>query len=129
MHAFRVRRITDDSMSPRRDLIYTPYIQRLRLICHSFARVPPQPSPPPKRLSCPLVILYLERGFQNASDPAATTAGPTNAASATGCIEKRCIPHEGQIPLEQKNKDIRNKKKGNQIQFRAFFSAGVMREW
>jgi len=75
------------------------------------------------------VILYLERGFQNASDPAATTAGPTNAASATGCIEKRCIPHEGQIPLEQKNKDIRNKKKGNQIQFRAFFSAGVMREW
>ncbi|CAH1725266.1 unnamed protein product [Aphis gossypii] len=99
VHAFRVRRITDDSMSPRRDLIYTPYIQRLRLICRSFARVPPQPSPPPKRLSCPLVILYLERGFQNASDPAATTAGPTNAASATGCIEKRCIPREGQIPL------------------------------
>lgn len=82
-----------------RDLIYTPYTQRLRLICHSFARVPPQPSPPPTRLNCPLVILYLERGFQNASDPADTTAGPTDAASATGCIEERCIPHEGQIPL------------------------------
>lgn len=108
VRTFRVRRTTDDSMSPRRDLIYTPYTQRLRLICHSFARVPPQPSPPSKRLCCPLVILYLERGFQNASDPAATAAGPTDAASATGCIEERCIPHEGQIPLEQKNKDIRN---------------------
>lgn len=92
----------------RRDLIYTPYTQRLRLICHSFARVPPQPSPPPTRLSCPLVILYLERGFQNASDPAATAAGPADAATTTGCIEERCIPHEGQIPLEQKNLKIKN---------------------
>lgn len=94
----------------RRDLIYTPYTQRLRLICHSFARVPPQPSPPPPtRLRCPLVILYLERGFQNASDPAATAAGPTDAASATGCIEERCIPREGQIPLEQKNLKIKTR--------------------
>jgi len=93
----------------RRDLIYTPYTQRLRLICHSFARVPPQPSPPPTRLRCPLVILYLERGFQNASDPAATAAGPADAASATGCIEERCIPREGQIPLEQKNLKIKTR--------------------
>lgn len=89
----------------RRDLIYTRCTQRLWLMCHSFARVPPRPSsPPPTRLSYPLVILYLERGFQNASDPAATAAGPADAASATGCIEQRCIPREGQIPLEQKYK-------------------------
>lgn len=49
------------------------------------------------------MTLYLERGFQNASDPATAASGPDDQRRRRGDCTERCIPRcEGQIPLEKK---------------------------
>lgn len=94
----------------RSDLIYTPYATAAAAATAAADARSGVPPPSCRRhvFARPLAILYLERGFQNASDPAtaATTvdAGPTTDAHSAGCTAG-CIPaREGRIPLETKTK-------------------------